>query len=460
MLLSNWQRDGGVGGTLAEECAIADGYVNAKEVAASIIQAGLSALQPSSFCGRQIEYDGQRLVVAGRSYDLDQFDRVIVLAVGKASPQIVHFLEGLLGERLSGGISVVREADAEASTNRITTLVSDHPLPSERSVYAAGRLLQAASSCTERDIVMAVITGGSSALACLPGFGVSLASKRQLHKDLLASGARIQDVNSVRKHLSAIKGGRLALAGSSATWINLTVSDVVDDQLDCITDLTVTDGSTKSDAIRVLETYGLAQSLPSDIKRALKAAPETNPLLSDIDIHTTILASGLTAATAMRHAAETMGFKAIMMGARVEGEARSVGSLLGSLATESGLTGSPFPRHSVLIGAGGEATVALPDVSTHGGPNQEVALAFANSLRHDVDVAGMFIDSDGLDGPTEFAGGLVDNQTGEKLANAGVDAAQALIEHRATTALSAVGDVVRLGSTGTNVSDLFTIVIA
>jgi glycerate-2-kinase len=351
-----------------------------------------------------------------------------------------------------------------ATPKRVTTMEADHPLPTSASLSAGRALIAMAETLGPRDLAICTFTGGSSALASVPAPGVSIAEKRDLHRLLLASGMSIVEINTVRKHVSAIKGGRLARAIHPAAIVNLTVSDVVGDPLDCITDLTVPDRSTAADAVLVLEEYGLMDTVPATVREHLRASPEAeSPDLGDMDITSEIVARGADGSDAVVASARSRGLASVRLGALLEGDAATVGGVLATLARESQVHGAPWPRGAVLVGCGGECTVRLDShEESHfgrGGPNLEAAVSAALALRQAHGVVALFLDTDGADGGTAVAGGLVDWSTEERSRALGVSLRSSLIAHTTMSALEAVGDAVVTGLTQTNANDLVLLVV-
>jgi glycerate 2-kinase len=424
-----------------------------------IASAGLGACDVAEATKRAVVLTGDELTVDGLIHRLDPDGRVLLVGAGKASLGIATALEGILGDRLDGGVIAVR-GEGNNALGRVEIIGADHPLPTEASGIAARRLLAAAAGAGERDIVIACFTGGSSSLASLPPDGVSAADKRALHELLLSSGIGIVEVNTVRKHVSAFKGGRLAQTVLPATLINLTVSDVAGDHIDAITDPTVPNTTRAGDAIAVLQSHGLWSRTPKPIRDFLQGPLAESPELDSERIQTVLLVTGSTACDAMAAEARQLGLNPVVISTSLEGEARQVGRLLGNVARHSAVDAAPFPPGTVLLGCGGESTVTLAPLAAFGagGPNQEAAIAAALELE-DTPVAAVFIDTDGSDGGTEHAGAIVDGATAGRAALSGLDLRAALLEHRSQEALTALEDALVTGPTGTNVNDLFAIVV-
>jgi hydroxypyruvate reductase/glycerate 2-kinase len=430
-----------------------------RALALRLARTGLAACDPAGVVAEQVTLNGAGFDVADQHYELHPEGRVVLLGSGKATLTIAAALERALGSKLSGGVVVVRHA-AGPVLRTVQVVEASHPIPDSRSHAAARVLLATASELTARDILIACFTGGSSALTSLPPEGVMPEEKAELHRQLLSVGMPITEVNTVRKQVSAIKGGRLAKAAGQARIINLTVSDVAGDPLDAITDPTVPNRSSARDAIEVLRAYGLWDSLPESIRRTLTDPRRRQPDLSASRIHSELLVTGEAACEAMSAEASLAGAQPAVLGTGLEADAVALGSMVGQIAAESATLGRPFPPPTALLGCGGESTVRLEDGVQfgRGGPNREAALAAARRISG-LDVAAVFLDTDGADGGGEAAGAVVDGQTMARAARAGVDVRDALASHTSGDALEALDDGIETGPTHTNVNDLFAIAI-
>lgn len=381
-----------------------------------------------------------------------------MVGAGKASFAIAAALEERLGDRIDAGLIAVRDDQETVPLRTIEVVVADHPLPSERSAAASARLLALVEPLGPGDLVLACFTGGSSALASLPPAGVTVEEKRRLHELLLGSGMPIAAINTVRKHVSRFKGGRLAAAAAPARLVNLAVSDVAGDVLDVLTDPSVQDTSTAADARAVLAAYDLWDQVPPSIRAHLESEEAESPRLDEDLVETELLVSGRGACEAMLRAAGDRA--AVTLSTSLEGEAREVGRLLANLARGSAREGTPFAPPVVLVGCGGESAVTLGPGAAFGGggPNMEATIAAALEL-DGAPVAAVMIDTDGSDGGTEWAGAVADGATVARAAEQGLDLRQALMAHRAAEPLGALGDLIVTGATGTNVNDLFVLAI-
>ena len=392
--------------------------------------------------------------------------RVVVLGAGKATIGMAALLDELLGERIAAGCVVVKHGQGRRLRS-IEVIEAAHPVPDENSLAGGRRLLELAEQAGSDDLVLGLVTGGSSALAVCPAEGVSLADKVATNRLLLGCGADIVAINHVRKHLSRIKGGLLARA-CGCEIVNLTVSDVVGDPLDCLTDLLVPDRSTWRDAQETCDRFGLWELLPEAVACRLRAADPAKETPKELPrIRTWVVADARRMCAAAATEAARLGYAARVTGLDLEGEAVAAGrSVAAAIAAAA-------PRTCLI--AGGENTVALggSGIGTCGGPDRRIrcdrrpepggrarrrpgvgerhASATPAST---VPACVLCMDSDGTDGPTDAAGGLVDDLTAAAAAATGVDPQAALEAHAAGPALAALGDLVVTGPTGTNVNDL------
>lgn len=428
------------------------GLAGPRRLALEVATAGLRACDPGLAVERLVSFEDRELIVGSERHRLEPSGRLVVLGSGKASLRIVVALEEVLGERLEGGLIAVRDVPPDAVPGRIEVVRAGHPLPDASSFAAARRLLDLAAGLGEDDVAIACFTGGSSALTSLPPDGVGTDDKRELHRLLLGSGMTISEVNTVRKHVSLFKGGRLAAAVAPARLVNLTVSDVAGSALDVLTDPSVPDPSSAADAIATLRRHGIWDVVPDTVRDHL-SEPGAGPDLRGMEIHSTLLVTGEAACEAMAVRARELGVKPILISTSLEGEAASIGRMLASRAIEEA-GGGP----GVLIGCGGEGTVGLgpEDEFGLGGPNQEAALAAARGFDGGA-LAGVFLDTDGSDGGTPLAGAISDGASAERARAAGVDIGLALATHRAADAVEALGDGIETGPTHTNVNDLFVV---
>ncbi|MEO7078985.1 MAG: glycerate-2-kinase family protein, partial [Rhodococcus sp. (in: high G+C Gram-positive bacteria)] len=319
------------GGLIARsEFPTTNGLSQLRTTAVEILSAGLSAAMPDEGFLRSVRLVGSTLYIGERPFLLDDYDRIWFVGAGKATALVACAVSDLLGVHLAGGLTVVQRG-AGREIAGIDVLEADHPVPSEPSLVAGQRLMEFAAGVSEADLVITSFTGGSSALVCLPPEGVTLASKQHLHRLLLRSGAPIEDINAVRKHVSAFKGGRFAKALGAAAIINLTIPDVTSGRPDCITDPTVADLSTRVEAIAVLVGRGLWDQIDPSIRAHLDSSSAESPVLDDLDITTLMLTDGDRACAAMSVRATEMGLTPYVFGTQITGEASTVGTVLSAL---------------------------------------------------------------------------------------------------------------------------------
>ena len=412
----------------------------------------LNRVNPYRLTREEVHLDGQTLRVGDLIFDLAERGDIYVLGAGKASLPIVQALEDILGDHITHGLLTLKDGQT-AGTRIVETREASHPLPDARGLKAAEDTLELASQATDGDIVFCAITGGSSALWPYPIAGLSIEDKREVHRLLLESGASIREINAVRKHLSRIKGGRLAAAILPATVINLTVSDVTGDPYDYITGPTVPDTSTFEDARDVLDRFYLWERMPAAAAEHLRTATREmeNPRsFPDGAINTFLLVPSDMVCTAAAEKARALGFIPHVLTSEMEGDSQTEGKRFGAALALALQAGGEEP---IAVIAGGETTVSVSATKGQGGPNQEFGLAAAHALSSNQEVV-LSLDTDGTDGPTELAGALVDFTTIPLAATLGYDPDEALRDHNVSPLLIAVSDAVVTGHTGTNVNDL------
>lgn len=439
-----------------------------REVAMELVWAALGAVNPARAVARYLRREGPTLFIGDRPYDLSQIDRVVVIGAGKAGAGMAAAIEAFLGERVATGWVNVRYGYELAQTlARIHIHPAGHPIPDEAGLEGTRRILGLVDSLTPRDLVLVLVSGGASALMEAPVPGVSLADLQALTESLLRSGATIGEINTVRKHLSQVKGGRLAerIARQGTQAAVLILSDVVGSPLDAIgSGPCVPDPTTFADAWAVLERYNLLDQVPPSVFRHLERGrngqePETpkpgDPLFAGM--HTVIVAENRTAAEAAVERARALGFHAALLTTYLEGEAREVGRVLAALAKEEARTGHPLPRPACLV-LGGETTVTVRGPG-RGGRNQEVALGAALALDGWENILVATLATDGTDGPTDAAGAFADGSTVARARALRLNPAEHLAHNDAYPFFAALGDLIITGPTGTNVNDLAFVLV-
>ena len=383
--------------------------------------------------------------------------RVVVVGAGKGAAQLARAFERAWDGPLEG--AVVTRYGYASPCERVDVLEAAHPVPDENGIRAAKHLLDLVGGLTEDDLVVALICGGGSALLPAPPDGLGLADDAALNEALLASGAPISAMNTIRKHMSQIKGGRLAEAAYPARVVSLIVSDVPgDDPAQVASGPTVPDWSTRKDALALIEHYRipLPQRVLDHIADPAAACPSPDdPRFARNEVH--VIASAHLSLEAAAAEAERRGIAGVILSDAIEGEAREVAKVHAALAREVALRGRPFQKPVVLL-SGGETTVTIAG-SGKGGRNSEFLLSLAAGIDGLDGVAALAADTDGIDGSQDNAGAFADGATVTRLRSAGIDPAAALANNDAWTAFDAVDQLFVPGPTGTNVNDFRAILI-
>lgn len=431
-----------------------------REHVLSVLSAALDAVDPIQAVRRSLRREGNLLHVAGRTYDLREYRHVLVVGGGKAGAPMAAAVETILGDSITAGHVNVKYGYT-TPTRRITVHEAGHPVPDEAGVEGTRMMLDLLRDVSPEDLVLCLISGGGSALMTQPVEGVSLEDMQALTGLLLRSGAPIQAMNAVRKHLSGVNGGQLARLAYPATVITLILSDVVGSPLDVIASgPTVPDPTTFSDALAVLDQYDIIHEVPESIRHYLSVGAVETPKTGDpvfARVHNVIVADNAAAARAAAARAEVLGFHTLMLSTYVEGEAREVAKVLSALAKQIAATNQPLAAPACLL-LGGETTVTVRGTG-RGGRNQELALAAALAVQGLDRVMIASLATDGSDGPTNAAGGVVDGTTVQRGQALGLDARTALVTNDAYPYLEAVDDLLVTGPTNTNVNDLMAVFV-
>lgn len=433
-----------------------------REVILAIQRAALAAVDPGAAVRSHVQRHDDILEVGSHRYDLTQFERIWIAGGGKAAVPMAAALQHILGPQLSGGLVVTKYGHAEPAldTGPIEVIEAGHPVPDDQGLEGTRRLADLLSGVGPRDLVLAPISGGGSALLTLPASGLDLDDLRRTTDILLRAGATIVELNTVRKHLSQIKGGGMAQLADRGTVAGLVLSDVVGDPLDAIASGPLSpDPTTYDDAWQILVRYDLLAQVPAAVRHRLQAGyqgevPETpKPGSSHFErVHTVIVGSNRLAAEAALKEARTWQLNALLLSTFVEGEAREVARVAAALLKELVHHGRPVVRPACLVW-GGETTVTVRGQGK-GGRNQELALAAALSMEDLPDVLLVALGTDGTDGPTDAAGAVATGQTLARARQQGLDAQAHLYGNDAYPFFDALGDLIRTGPTGTNVNDL------
>ncbi|QKC80532.1 glycerate kinase [Mesorhizobium sp. NZP2077] len=383
--------------------------------------------------------------------------RTIVIGAGKGSAQMAAAFEKVWDGPIEG--LVVTRYGYGAKCERIEIIEAAHPVPDSAGLEASRRLLAKVQGLTEDDLVVALISGGGSALLPSPDLGLTLADEIAVNEALLASGAPIAAMNTIRKHVSTIKGGRLAAAAWPAKVVSLVVSDIPGDNPALVASgPTVPDTGSREDALASIAAYGmkLPASVMAHINSPAAAAPDPgDQRFSRNEVH--LIASAGVSLEAAAVEAKRQGIEAVILSDAIEGEAREVGGVHAAIAREVANRNRPFSK-PVLILSGGETTVTLR-AKGKGGRNSEFLLAFAIGINGVEGIHALAADTDGIDGSENNAGAFADGSTVSRMRAAAIDAKAMLAGNNAWTAFNAVADLFVPGPTGTNVNDLRAILI-
>jgi glycerate-2-kinase len=436
----------------------------ARELALTSLEHALNVVDPKHIIKSKLILKNSNLKVDSYSFDLKKFRNIYVIGGGKASGSMAEALEQILDKRITKGlVNVPHGSKNKASIIKLHG--ASHPVPDEAGVEGTRRMLRMVGSAKDDDLVVCLISGGGSSLMPLPRGNVSLVDKREITNALLKSGATINEINTVRKHISDFKGGWLAKKACPATILNLILSDVVGDPLDFIASgPTVPDSTTFKDAANVLKKYDLWNTAPESIKKVLSDGakgliPET-PKADDKafkKVYNVVVGNNRFSSLATCEQLRSNGLNTLLLTATLEGEARHVGTMLGSIAQEVSVSGNPVPRPAGIV-AGGETTVVVTGKG-RGGRNQEIPLAAALKLKRLNGAVVASLSTDGIDGPTDAAGAIADGKTLARALKTGLTPEKFLAENDSYHFFSKLSDLIFTGPTGTNVNDISVIIV-
>jgi glycerate 2-kinase len=433
-----------------------------RRLLAKMLRQALASAYAGRALRRSLRKDGDHLTIGRRRYDLRDYERVVVVGAGKAAAAMARAIEPILGRHLDGGVVVVKYGH-RLPTTRITVVEAGHPLPDRAGLTAARRIMKLVTGLTARDLLIVLLSGGASSLVPAPVSGVTLADKRRVTEQLLRCGAGISEINTVRKHLSNLKGGRLA-ALSDARIVTLILSDVIGDQVSAIgSGPTANDPTTYGDAIECLRRHGLWSSAPRSVRRhlirgvdgRLTETPKPGARLFRRIQHE-VIGNNATALAALIATAQAAGWRTLLLPPFTK-DARKAGAEMGALAKRILMRRRPLPRPCCVM-AGGETTVTVTG-SGKGGRAQEFALAAAKAVAGLRGVYVAAVATDGTDGPTDAAGALVSGETWNRAKTMGIDLDAALSRNDSYRALKRLNCHITTGPTGTNVNDLYLVFV-
>ena len=428
--------------------------------ALEILTAAVESVDPGEAVRRSLRVTDYTLSCGGVDYDLTGKSRVYVVGGGKAGAAMAQAVWGLLGERIDGGsVNIVEGTCAPPEIGRIVLNGASHPVPNRNGVRGVEAMLSLTEGLDEADLVIVLISGGGSALMTYPAEGVDLEDVKALTQLLLRSGASIDELNAVRKHLSDFKGGQLARSLHPAKILGVVLSDVVGDPLETIASgPTSPDTTTYEDAVEVLRGYGLWERTPRAIIERLNQGrrgevdetPKPGDPIFD-NVQNVIVGSNTTALRAAAAKAEDLGYHSTIVTSALTSEASEAGRYLAGFVGEA-LSSDDTRRGSTAAIFGGETVVNVTG-SGAGGRNQEVALGAVQGMAG-TEALIATLATDGVDGPTEAAGALVDGETLRRSSRLGLDASEHLRENDSYGFFSVLGDALVTGPTGTNVNDI------
>ena len=431
------------------------GNVQGREIVLKIIEYALEDVNSFNLVKKQVKVDNG-LRIGSFKYDLRKIGGVFVVGGGKQVTFVASALEEVLGRRIREGV-VVEKKGWGCKTKTIRVVEGGHPIPDSGSVEGAKEIVRTVKKAEENDLVIVCVTGGCTSLTMLPPEGITLEDVRIVSQLMLESGAPIEDMNTVRKHLSQVGGGKLAILAHRAELVSLIV---VDEVAGVPWGPTVPDTTSFSDVKRVLMRYGLWGKVPSSVRDYFERADMLQETPKAIDFerlrvkaqHVVLAENRMLCGAAERKATE-LGLSTATISTSIEGEARDVGVVFASIAREIEKNGGPFKPPCLLV-AGGETTVTIRDAHGDGGRNQELTLAAALKIAGSKKITIASIGTDGTDGPTDIAGAIVDGYTLERSEGVKVDPVERLEKHDSSNVFRKLGDAVYTNNTGTNLMDL------
>ena len=438
---------------------------NAKGRAAvlSIIEHALGQVNSFDLVNRLTRLgEDNTLTIGPLSYDLNRINDIFLVGGGKQVTYAAAALENILNGRIGEGV-VVEKRGMGRKLGRIRVIEGGHPLPDEGSVEGAKEIIRIAREVKQDDLVLVCVTGGCTSLTLSPPQGINLQEVRLVSELLLESGAPLESMNTVRKHLSEIGGGKLASLLGQAEVVALIA---IDETQGLPWGPTVPDTTTFADAKGVLERYDLWQRTPQSIRDYFEQAEPQNETPKSIDfenagarVHNIIFAENRMLCEAAENKAKDLGIEACILTTRLEGEAKDVGVVLASVANEIERNHRPLRPPCVVI-AGGETTVTIRGDHGEGGRNQELALAAALKIAGSHRTVLASLGTDGTDGPTEIAGAIVDGYTMDAAEKHGIDLFELLKIHDSSRVFRALGDALYTSDSGTNLMDLVIVYIS
>jgi hydroxypyruvate reductase len=446
--------------------------MNPPEDLRSIFLRAVERVDPLSMIPRSISVESGSIVIRSDGQtireDLSDYRDIVVLGIGKASARMGKAMEAVLGGHLTRGTVITKYGHSE-KLSKISVMEAGHPIPDGNGITGARLLQRIAIEADHRTLIILLISGGGSALFCLPREGVSLQDLQMMTGLLLESGADIQEMNCLRKHTSQVQGGLFARMSYPARTISVILSDVVGDRLDTIASgITAPDCTTFAQAKSILKKYRLEERIPRSIAEVIESGVRGGVLETPKEgdpafrhVTNVLLGNNLAACREARSQGERLGYRACIITSSLTGEAREIAKFFTAMARDLDRGISDFPRPALLV-SGGETTVTIRGTGK-GGRNQEMALAFLVDLMEDHplfrNIHFLSAGTDGNDGPTDAAGALVTGELAERTRSLGLDPAQLLRDNDSYTFFEATGALFKTGPTNTNVGDLQLLIV-
>ncbi len=434
------------------------------EDAKAIFLKGVEAVYPDRIIKSRVILENTFLKVEDSVFRLNEFKKIIVIGAGKASAAMAKALEDILGARISDGLIIVKYGHGE-KLRHIRVKEANHPLPDENGLRAAEEIIRIIADTDEETLVIGLFSGGGSALLSLPVSDITLEEKIATTEALLKCGASIEEINTIRKHLSQVKGGRLMEKAYPSPFLALILSDVVGDKLDVIASgPTVADPTTFGDCLKIIEKYSLQNQIPSTVIRFLEKGklginPETPKTGDKIfeKAYNHIIGNNFLALKAAKKEARKRGYNTLILSSLIEGDTGECARFHSAIAREIVRSGNPISRPACIL-SGGETTVVVKG-NGKGGRNQEFALVAALEISGLDSVCILSGGTDGTDGPTDAAGAFVNGDTVSRGLSLNMDATAYLENNDSYNYFKKLGDLIITGPTKTNVMDLRIILV-
>ena len=446
--------------------------MNPREDIKKIFSKAVEKVNPFQMIAQNMFLEGDTLVIhyGGKTIreDLNSYNRIIVLGIGKASSKMGKAIEKILGQKISNGSVITKYGHGE-KLEIINVMEAAHPIPDENSIKGAGILYRLAQEADEKTLIINLVSGGGSALFSLPAEGISLIDIQEMTRVLLESGADIKEINCIRKHISRVKGGHFARVSYPSRMINIILSDVIGDRLDTIASgITVADDTTFAQAQGIIDKYHIQSKTPASIVRLIQAGlagtvPDTpkegDPVFAGVT--NILLGNNAVACRAARDFGASLGYNAYFLTSCLSGEAKDIAQFFSAVAKDTDLNVSDFVKPTLIV-AGGETTVTIRGTGK-GGRNQEMALAFLIDLLESCEDFGniYFLSggTDGNDGPTDAAGACVWYDMKDAIHQLGLNPSVYLDNNDAYHFFEKVEGLLMTGPTSTNVCDLQLLIV-